>query len=81
MYCTGRRAYETSFEHNLPPVESETSRSTSITKEKLKPGTNYTIYVTAFTKRGEGAPSDNVTLSTQEKGNSQHYHREVTVSF
>ena len=66
--------YDTSFQSDLRLAESETSRYTSITKEILKPGTEYTIYVTAFTKKGEGVPSDAVTVSTPAKGNSQHHH-------
>ena len=66
--------YNTSFKSDLQLVESETSRHTSITKEKLKPGTEYTIYVTAFTKKGKGVTSDAVTVSTPAKGNSQHHH-------
>ena len=66
--------YNTSFKSDLQLVKSETSRYTSITKENLKPGTEYTIYVTAFTKKGEGAASDAVTVNTPAKGNSQHHH-------
>ena len=66
--------YNTSFISDLWLVESEKSRYTSITKEILKPGTEYTIYVTAFTKKGKGAASDAVTVSTPAKGNSQHHH-------
>ena len=75
MYCNGTRDYNSSFKDDLVPVESKTSRYTSITKEKLKPGTKYKIYVTAFTKEGEGAASDAVTKSTLAKGNSEHHHR------
>ena len=39
----------------------------------MKPGTKYTIHVTALTERGEGAPSDTVIVSTLAKGNSQHH--------
>ena len=66
--------YNTSFKSDFWLVESETYRYTSITKGKLKPGTEYTIYVTAFTKKGKGVPSDAVTVSTPAKGNSQHHH-------
>ena len=74
MHCKGTRDYNTSFKDNLRLVESKTSRNTSITKEKLKPGTKYTIYVTAFTEKEEGAASDAVTKSTLAKGNSEHHH-------
>ena len=66
--------YNTSFKSDLQLVESETSRYKSITKENLKPGTEYTIYVTAFTKKGKGTASDAVTVTTPAKGNSQHHH-------
>ena len=66
--------YNTSFKSELQLVESKTSRYTSITKEKLKPGTEYTIYVTAFTVKGKGAASDAVSVSTPAKGNSQQHH-------
>ena len=78
MYFQGRRAYNNSFKHDFLLVESKTSRYTSIKKGKLKPGTKYTIYVTAFTEKGEGAASDAVTKSTLAKGNSQHHHRVLT---
>ena len=66
--------YNTSFKSELQLVESKTSRYTSITKEKLKPGTEYTIYVTAFTVKGKGAASDAVSVSTPAKGNSQQHY-------
>ena len=78
MYFQGRRAYNNSFKDELLLRESKTSRHTSITIDKLKPGTEYSIYVTAFTKKGEGARSKAVTVSTPAKGNSQHHHRVLT---
>lgn len=74
MYFQGRRAYNNSFKDD----ESKTSRYTSITIDKLKPGTEYSIYVTAFTKKGEGAGSNAVTVSTLAKGNRQRHHRVLT---
>ena len=73
MHCKGTRDYNTSFKDDLVLVESKTSRYTSITKGKLKPGTKYTIYVTAFTEKGEGAASDAVTKSTLAKGTGEHH--------
>ena len=73
MYFKGRRVYNNSFKDDLLLVESKASRNTSIEEDKLKPGTKYTIHVTAFTERGEGAPSDTVIVSTLAKGNSQHH--------
>ena len=74
MYFKGRRAYNNSVKDDLVFVKSKTSRYMSITIAYLKPGTEYSIHVTAFTKKGEGLPSDAVTLSTPAKGNSQHHH-------
>ena len=78
MYFQGRRAYNNSFKDDFLLVESKTSRYTSITIDKLKPGTEYSIYVTAFTKKGEGARSNAVTVSIPAKGNSHHHHRVPT---
>ena len=78
MYFQGRRAYDNSFKNDILLVESKTSRYTYITIDKLKPGTEYSIYVTAFTKKGEGARSNAVTVSTLAKGNSQHPDRVLT---
>ena len=78
MYFQGRRAYNNSFKDDFLLVESKTSRYTSITIDKLKPGTEYSIYVTAFTAEGEGARSNTVTVFTPAKGNSQHRHRALT---
>ena len=78
MYFQGRRAYNNSFKDELLLVESKTSRYRSITIDKLKPGTEYTIFVTAFTAKGEGVRSNAVTVSTPAKGNSQHHHRVLT---
>ena len=78
MYFYGRRAYNSSFKDDFLLVESKTSRYTSVTIDKLKPGTQYLIYVTAFTKKGEGARSKAVAVITPAKGNSQHHHRVLT---
>ena len=78
MYFKGRREYNYSFKDDILLVECKTSRYGSITIDKLKPGTEYSIYVTAFTKKGEGARSNAVTVSTPAKGNSQHHHRVLT---
>ena len=78
MYFQGRRAYNNSFKDDFLLVESKTSRFTSITIDILKPGTEYSISVTAFTKKGEGARSSAVTVSTPAKGISQHHHSVLT---
>ena len=78
MYFKGRRAYNSSFKDDFLQVESKTSRYTSLTIDKLKPSTQYLIYVTAFTKKGEGARSKAVVVITPGKGNSQHHHRVLT---
>ena len=78
MYFNGRRAYNSSFKDDFLRVKSKSSRFKSITTATLKPDTEYSIYVTAFTKKGEGARSNTVTVSTPAKGNSQHHHRVLT---
>ena len=78
MYFQGRRAYNDFFKDDFLLEESKTSRYTSVTIDKLKPGTEYSIYVTAFTKKGEGARGNAVTVSTPAKGNSQHHHCVLT---
>ena len=78
MYFKGRREYNNSFKDDILLVECKTSRYGSITIDILKPGTVYSIYVTAFTKKGEGARSNAVKVSTLAKGNSQHHHRVLT---
>ena len=78
MYFQGRRAYNNSFKDDFLQEKSKTSRYTSITIDKVKPGTEYSIYVTAFTKKGEGAGSNAVTVRTPAKGNRQHHHRVLT---
>ena len=49
-------------------AKSKTSRYTVITKAKLKPGTEFKVYVTAFTAKGEGASSDAVQVNTPSIG-------------
>ena len=68
VYCEGRRSYNRSFRIDIRVVKSETSRYTVITKAKLKPGTAFKVYVTAFTVKGEGATSDAVNVNTPSKG-------------
>ena len=68
VYCEGRRSYNRSFRIDIHVVKSETSRYTVITKAKLKPGTTFTVYVTAFTVKGEGATSDAKIVNTPSKG-------------
>ncbi|KAM7435431.1 hypothetical protein ABFA07_014659 [Porites harrisoni] len=70
VYFQGRRAYNNSFKDDFLQEKSKTSRYTSITIDELKPGTEYSIYVTAFTKKGEGARSNAVTVRTPAKAPS-----------
>ena len=67
VYFEGKRAYNTSFQHNHEIVLDETSRSTEISVEKLKPGTQYSVYVKAKTAKGYGAKSDSAVVETPSK--------------
>ena len=68
VYCEGRRSYNTSFKIDIHIRHSETSRFTVIRKALLKPGTAFTVYVTAFTGEGEGAQSESVVVNTPSTG-------------
>ena len=67
MYFEGKRAYDPSFTDNHEIVLRNSSRSTEIGVEKLKPGTEYSIYVKASTVKGYGAESDRVERKTPSK--------------
>ena len=73
MYCEGRRSYNTSFKIDIHVTHSETSRSTVIRKALLKPGTAFTVYVTAITREGEGARSESVVVNTPSTGENFVY--------
>ena len=68
VYCEGRRSYNTSFKIDIHVAHSETSRFTVIRKAWLKPGTEFTVHVTAFTIKGEGARSESVVVNTPSTG-------------
>ena len=67
VYFEGKRAQNTSFQHNHEIVLDKSSRSTEILMEKLKPGTKYCVYVKAKTAKGYGTASDPVVLDTPSK--------------
>ena len=48
--------------------------------ENLKKFTNYTIRVYAFTRNGNGVPSDAISLRTQEDGESTAVYKGVSFS-
>ena len=73
VYCEGRRSYNTSFKIDIHVTHSETSRFTVIRKALLQPGTEFTVYVTAFTRMGEGARSESVVVNTPSTGESFVY--------
>ena len=68
VYCEGRRSYNTSFKIDIHVTHSETSRFTAIRKALLQPGTEFTVYVTASTRKGEGAQSESVVVNTPSTG-------------
>ncbi|XP_022804800.1 receptor-type tyrosine-protein phosphatase epsilon-like isoform X2 [Stylophora pistillata] len=67
VYFAGKRGYDPSFTDNHEIVLRNSSRSTEIGVEKLKPGTEYSIYVKARTVKGYGAESDRVERKTPSK--------------
>ena len=48
--------------------------------EDLRKFTNYTIRVYAFTRNGNGVPSDAISLRTQEDGESTAVHTRLSFS-
>ena len=48
--------------------------------EDLKKFTNYTIRVYAFTRNGNGVPSDAISLRTQEDGESTAVYTRLSFS-
>jgi len=49
-------------------VKAVGSQSSVVKKDKLKPGTKYSVYVKATTVKGDGVGSDPVILQTPSKG-------------
>ena len=49
-------------------VEAVNARRSVIRKDELKPGTKYTVYVKAFTVKGDGTESNRVVLYTPSEG-------------
>ena len=68
MFCEGTRDYNSSFKTNVQMVKAVGSQSSVVKKDKLKPGTKYSVYVKATTVKGDGAGSDPVVLYTPSKG-------------
>ena len=70
MYCEGIRSYNIFFQTNYQISKPSTARFAVFSKAKLSPGTNFTIYVTAFTVKGEGDKSDHSVVETPSTGES-----------
>ena len=73
VYCEGRRSYNTSFKIDIHVTHSESSRFAVIRKALLKPGTEFTVYVRAFTVVGDGAQSESVVVNTPSTGENFVY--------
>ncbi|XP_022777828.1 receptor-type tyrosine-protein phosphatase kappa-like [Stylophora pistillata] len=67
VYFEGKRGYDPSFTDNHQIVSGSSSRSTEIGVARLKPGTEYSIYVKARTVKGYGAESVRLRLKTLSK--------------
>ncbi|XP_068703641.1 receptor-type tyrosine-protein phosphatase F-like isoform X3 [Montipora foliosa] len=64
IYCVGKRDYDRAFHHNFNVTADEEVRFAVIEKTNLYPGTEFTVYVTAFTIKGEGNQSKHMVVNT-----------------
>ena len=68
IYCVGKREYDGSFQSNLEIPTTEDVRFNVIKKADLSPGTEFTVYITAFTIKGEGSQSTHMVVNTPAVG-------------
>ena len=68
IYCVGKREYDGAFQSNLEISTTEDVRFKVIKKADLSPGTEFTVYITAFTIEGEGNQSEHVVVNTPAVG-------------
>ncbi|XP_068720410.1 putative inactive tyrosine-protein kinase Wsck [Montipora capricornis] len=64
IYCVGKREYDRAFHRNFRVITNEAVRFDVIKKADLSPGTEFTVYITAFTWKGEGSQSEHVVVNT-----------------
>ncbi|XP_068703646.1 contactin-4-like isoform X2 [Montipora foliosa] len=64
IYCVGKREYDGAFQSNLEIPTTEDARFNVIKKADLSPGTEFTVYITAFTIKGEGSESEHMVVNT-----------------
>ncbi|XP_068691171.1 receptor-type tyrosine-protein phosphatase kappa-like [Montipora foliosa] len=64
IYCVGKREYDGAFHSNLEIPTTEAVRFAVIKKTDLAPGTEFTVYITAFTSKGEGSQSRRMRVNT-----------------
>ncbi|XP_068673675.1 receptor-type tyrosine-protein phosphatase S-like isoform X2 [Montipora foliosa] len=64
IYCVGKREYDGAFQRNLEIPTTEDARFNVIKKRDLTPGTEFTVFITAFTSKGEGSQSEHVVVNT-----------------
>ena len=68
IYCVGKREYDGAFHSNLEIPTTEAVRFAVIKKTDLAPGTEFTVYITAFTSKGEGSQSKHMRVNTPAVG-------------
>ena len=74
MYKEIDKKFHVNSMKSVAPVPQE-----AILKD-LRKFTNYTIRVYAFTRNGNGVPSDAISLRTQEDGESTAVHTRLSFS-
>ena len=68
IYCVGKRDYDRAFHRNFRVTTNEAVRFNVIKKTVLAPGTEFTVYITAFTIKGEGSQSEHMVVNTPAVG-------------
>ena len=68
IYCVGKREYDRAFQSNFEIRTTEDVRSKVIKKADLSHGTEFTVYITAFTIKGEGSQSEHMVVNTPAVG-------------
>ncbi|XP_068720403.1 receptor-type tyrosine-protein phosphatase delta-like [Montipora capricornis] len=64
IYCVGKREYDRAFHRNFRVITNEAVRFDVIKKADLSPGTEFTVYITAFISKGEGTQSEHMLVNT-----------------
>ncbi|XP_068719116.1 insulin-like peptide receptor [Montipora capricornis] len=84
IYCVGKREYDGAFQSNLEIPTTEDVRFNVIKKADLIPGTEFTVYITAFTSKGEGSQSEHMVVNKPAVAppppTEPHVNKEATTS-